>query len=139
MSEKQNFTPKQRFGTGDASFVAAGGETGLIRLVDDFYQAMATLPEARTIRKLHPTDLTESRDKLSRFLSGWLNGPNTFQPKYGPISIPRAHHHLPIGVPEMEAWLACMKHALDKQPYAADFKIYMLDQLRRPAQRCRTR
>ncbi len=128
-----------QYGTGDASFQAAGGAAGLRQLVDDFYEAMDTIPEATTIRAMHPEDLTESRDKLSRFLSGWLNGPNTFRPKYGSIHIPRAHHHLPIGEAEMEAWLQCMSAALDKQPYEEAFKTYLLRQLRIPAQRCRTR
>jgi hemoglobin len=128
-----------QYGTGDASFQAAGGADGLRQLVEDFYDAMDTVAEAARIRRMHPEDLTESRDKLARFLSGWLNGPNTFRPKYGPIHIPRAHHHLPIGEAEMEAWLLCMKIALDKQAYEEAFKDYLLRQLRVPAQRCRTR
>ena len=128
-----------QYGTGDTSFQAAGGEAGLRQLVDDFYDVMETIPEAATIRSMHPEDLTESRDKLARFLSGWLNGPNTFRPKYGSIHIPRAHHHLPIGEDEMEAWLLCMSIALEKQPYEAEFKDYLLRQLRVPAKRCRTR
>jgi len=132
-------TNRITYGTGDSSFLAAGGTDGLIQLVDDFYEAMDTLAEAATIRGMHPEDLTESRDKLARFLSGWLNGPNTFRPKYGPISIPSAHHHLPIGEEEMNAWLRCMEIALSKQPYTEDFKAYMLRQLRVPAARCRTR
>ena len=132
-------TDINQYGTGDASFQAAGGTPGLRQLVDDFYDAMDTIPEAVRIRRMHPEDLTVSRDKLARFLSGWLNGPNTFRPKYGPIHIPRAHHHLPIGEAEMEAWLRCMNIALEKQPYEAAFKNYLLQQLRIPAERCRTR
>ena len=127
------------YGTGEASFQAAGGTPGLRQLVEDFYDAMDTIPEAARIRSMHPEDLTVSKDKLARFLSGWLNGPNTFRPKYGPIHIPRAHHHLPIGEAEMEAWLLCMNIALEKQPYEAAFRNYLLRQLRIPAERCRTR
>ena len=128
-----------QYGTDDASFQAAGGTPGLRQLVDDFYDAMDTIPEAARIRSMHPEDLTVSRDKLARFLSGWLNGPNTFRPKYGPIHIPNAHRHLPIGEAEMEAWLLCMNNALEKQPYETAFRDYLLRQLRIPAQRCRTR
>ena len=71
-------------------------------------------------------------------MSGWLNGLNTFRPKYGAIHIPRAHHHLPIGNPEMEAWLLCMEIALEKQPYVDAFKSYLLRQFRISAERCRT-
>ena len=128
-----------QYGTGDASFQAAGGAAGLRQLVDDFYDTMDILPEAATIRSMHPKDLTVSRDKLARFLSGWLNGPNTFRPKYGAIHIPRAHHHLAIGEAEMETWLLCMSIALEKQPFEPVFKNYLLRQLRIPAERCRTR
>jgi hemoglobin len=125
-------------GTDQASFTAARGTPGLRQLVDDFYDAMDTMPEAARVRGMHPKDLTESRDRLALFLSGWLSGPNAFRPKYGPINIPRAHQHLPIGEAEMEAWLLCMKTALDKQPYEATFKDYLLRQPRIPAQRVRT-
>jgi len=76
------------YGTDDASFRAAGGIAGIERLVDDFYRIMDESPEATGMRRMHPRDLTESRDKLARFLCGWLGGPSRFQPRYGPIRIP---------------------------------------------------
>ena len=86
-----DFTPYQ----------AAGGLEGLTKLVDEFYVIMDTLPEARTIRNMHPQDLAESRKKLTYFLSGWLGGPMLFQQHYGPISIPGAHKRFPIGYEEI--------------------------------------
>ena len=68
---------------------------GLTKLVDEFYTNMDTLPEARTIRNMHPQDLAESRKKLTYFLSGWLGGPRLFQQHYGPISIPGAKNATP--------------------------------------------
>lgn len=130
---------KPLYGVDDASFRAAGGEDGLQRLVNRFYDLMASLPEAHTIRAMHPADLTAARDKLWRFLCGWLNGPKRYQEKYGPISIPRAHAHLEIGTTDRDAWLACMRQALDEQPYADDFKAYLLYQLAQPAERVRNR
>ena len=127
------------YGEGDASFQAAGGIAGLQKLVDDFYDIMEQLPETREIRDMHPQDLTESRDKLARFLCGWLGGPRLYREKYGPISIPRAHAHLNIGTKQRDAWLSCMQKALEKQPYAANFKTYLIEQLYRPAERSRTR
>ena len=108
-------------------------------MVDDFYEAMDTIPEAKRIRDMHKEDLTESKDKLCLFLCMWLNGPKLYKEKYGSIMIPRAHHHLDIGPEERDAWLLCMKIALDKQPYVQDFKEYMLAQLYRPANLCRSR
>jgi hemoglobin len=59
-----------RHGEGDTSFRAAGGVAGITRLVDAFYRQMDALPEAAAIRRMHPRDLTESRDKLARFPCG---------------------------------------------------------------------
>jgi len=123
------------YGTGDASFRAAGGEAGVARLVDDFYDEMERAPEARGIRAMHPADLTESRDKLARFLCGWLGGPRRYAEKYGTISIPGAHAHLAIGEAQRDAWLLCMERAIAKQGYAPAFAAYLLAQLRFPAQR----
>lgn len=129
-------TPQDRpFGQGDASFQAAGGIEGIERLVDDFYTYMDTLPEAATVRALHQQDLDEVRDKLARFLCGWLGGPRRYAEKYGPISIPQAHTRWPIGEAESAAWLLCMEKAIARQPYTAEFADYLLTQLRVPAGR----
>lgn len=125
------------YGTGDTSFQAAGGVEGITRLVDDFYHFMDTLPAARTIRDMHPAELTETRRKLTYFLCGWLGGPRLFGQHYGPINIPGVHRPYPIGEAERDAWLLCMQHAIAQQPYADDFKTYLLTQLRVPAERIR--
>jgi len=125
------------YGNGDASFQAAGGEPGLRRLVDDFYAEMQRLPEARRILAMHPENLAVSRDKLARFLSGWLGGPRRYQERYGSITIPSAHRHLDVGEAERDAWLQCMANAVALQPYADDFKAYLLAQLFVPAERIR--
>ncbi|MBL4868954.1 MAG: group II truncated hemoglobin [Pseudomonadales bacterium] len=131
--------PEPIYGVDDASYQAAGQEPGIRVLVDDFYHVMSTLPEARKIREMHPEDLEEARDKLARFLCGWLGGPKLFQGKYGPIRIPKAHRHLEIGLAERDAWLLCMEEALKQQPYADSFKKYLLEQLYVPAEGSRNK
>lgn len=127
------------YGQDDTSFLAAGGFDGIKQLVDAFYDAMDTLPEAQTIRDMHSNNLDESRDKLTRFLTGWLGGPKLFSEKYGPIRIPVAHRHLAIGPAERDAWLGCMQVAVDAQPYTQDFRDYLMDQLYVPAERSRNK
>jgi hemoglobin len=125
------------YGDGDASFQAAGGQAGIKHLVDRFYDYMESLPEAAAIRAMHPADLEVTRDKLYCFLCGWLGGEKLFAAKYGPIVIPRAHEHLDIAEPERDAWLLCMEKAVAEQPYAEDFKAYLMRELSVPAERCR--
>lgn len=125
------------FGVGSGSYRAAGELGGLTRLVDSFYDHMDSLPEAATIRAMHPADLTEAREKLAYFLSGWLGGPRIYAERFGSINIPAVHSHLSIGQREVDAWLLCMKHAIAAQPYETAFKDYLLTQLRIPAERIR--
>ena len=113
---------------------AAGEIEGITKLVDEFYINMDTLPEAKVIRNMQPEDLTESRRKLTYFLSGWLGGPKLFQQHYGPISIPNAHKRFPIGYEERDAWLLCMQRALAVQPFSTELKDYLLAALSIPAE-----
>ena len=63
MSEKQ--TP----------YELLGGETGVLKLVDRFYDLMDEKKEVEILRKMHAKSLRVSREKLFLFLSGWLGGP----------------------------------------------------------------
>lgn len=139
MSEQTGNKAVKRYGDGDTSFQAAGGEQGIRKLVDAFYEVMAELPQAKIIHQMHGDNINILRDKLARFLCGWLGGPKLFREKYGPIQIPKAHNHLEIGIEERDAWLKCMEQALAQQPYAEEFKQYMLKELFRPADRSRTK
>ena len=126
-----------KYGKLDASYIAAGRIDGIQNLVHSFYAYMDSLDEAKVIRAMHPADLTVSIDKLSCFLSGWLGGPRLYSEKYGSISIPMIHKHLSVASAERDAWLLCMKHAADDQPYHEAFKRYLLEQLFVPAERIR--
>ena len=125
------------YGVGDNSYKMAGGLAGLIRLVDEFYQNMDEFSSSKKIRDMHPGDLTDSRQKLAYFLSGWLGGPKLYSEHYGSINIPAAHKHLSVGHKESEAWLYCMQKAVENQSYQDDFKVYLMKQLRVPAERIR--
>jgi len=134
--DKEN---NQNYGTGDASFLAAGSEAGIRQLVDKFYDRMGNDPRFSTIYNMHPEDIETSIDKLARFLCGWLGGPKRYQEKYGSISIPAVHQHLSIGTDERDQWITCMKESIDEQAYAEDFKEYLILQLGIPAEVIRKR
>lgn len=125
------------YGSGDGSFQAAGGREGIARLVARFYEYMDTLPQARTIRAMHATDLTLVAAKLETFLCAWLGGPNEYRARFGPISIPAFHAQYSIDEAERDAWLACMACATAEQPWEDDFKRYFMRAISQPAERCR--
>ena len=126
-----------RFGEGDATYRAAGGEEGIHKLVNDFYDIMDTDPAYQRIRDWHESDLAVPRDKLARFLCGWMGGPRRYTEKYGKISIPEVHAHLAVTELERDLWLACMRAALGKQNYARELQTYLLRELGVPAERIR--
>jgi hemoglobin len=124
------------YGFEDATYKAVGGHDGLVTLVDDFYAAMDSLPEAKRIRDMHPGDLEVTKDKLVYFLSGWMGGPRIYPEKYGKgVSLPMAHQHLKITAEDAQAWLTCMQVALDKSGYPQGLKDYLIEQLAFPANR----
>lgn len=125
------------YGVADASYRAAGERDGIARLVDAFYDHMDARPEAATIRAMHTPDLGLSREKLKVFLCAWLGGPNQYRERFGPISIPGVHAHLAIDEAERDAWLHCMRLAVDEQPWAPDFKAYFMKAIAVPAERVR--
>ncbi|EIJ35524.1 group II truncated hemoglobin [Thiothrix nivea] len=92
-----------------------GGEAGIHRLVDRFYDLMDELPEAWELRKIHPQDLQGSRDKLFKFLSGWLGGPGLYEAEYGHPRLRMRHMPFPVDSQMRDQWLLCINMALDEQ------------------------
>jgi len=125
------------YGTGAASYEAAGRDVGIARLVDAFYDHMDTLDQARIIRAMHAPSLALSRAKLKAFLCAWLGGPNEYRERFGPISIPGAHARFTIDEAERDAWLECMRRAVEDQPWEPAFKLYFMRAIAVPAERVR--
>ena len=92
-----------------------GGEAGVLRLVNRFYDIMDELPEAWELRKIHPQDSQSARDKLFKFLSGWLGGPGLYEAEYGHPRLRMRHAPFPVNTQMRDQWLLCMDMALDEQ------------------------
>ena len=89
-----------------------GGPEKVRALVRRFYQIMDELPESYGIRKLHPENLGGSEEKLFKFLSGWMGGPQLFVEEYGHPMLRQRHMSFPISNSERDQWLMCMNSAL---------------------------
>lgn len=107
-----------------------GGEAVVRKLVDRFYDLMDTLPEAYVIRKLHPEDLSGSRQKLFDFLCGWLGGPQYYVEKHGHPRLRARHLPFAIGEAERDAWLLCMEQASDEILPVGRARAHILVKLR---------
>jgi hemoglobin len=100
-----------------------GGEQTLLRLVDLFYFYMNTVPEAQGVRDLHQNGLTSAKDKLFKFLSGWLGDPNLFIEEFGHPMLRVRHLPFVIGEIERDQWLLCMDKALAEVDMDSQLKI----------------
>lgn len=94
-------------------YAKLGGEAALRRLVERFYAVMEEAPEARAIRLMHPRDLSSAKEKLFAFLSGWLGGPPLYAERHGPPRLRASHLPFPIDVAARDAWMFCMRAALE--------------------------
>ena len=93
-----------------------GGEpeaTNQIRkIVEAFYDVMDSDEKAKSIRQMHPEDLTSSREKLFMFLTGWTGGPQLYTDRYGHPFLRRRHLTFKIGEEERDQWIYCMTKGL---------------------------
>ena len=92
-----------------------GGDAGIRRLVDRFYDLMEASPEAANVRALHATSLKQSREKLYMYLTGWTGGPPVYVEKYGHPRLRMRHMPFAIGTRERDEWLWCMDQAVNEQ------------------------
>lgn len=116
-----------------------GGEDGVRRLVDRFYDRMDADASAAGIRQLHAKSLRASRDKLFMFLSGWLGGPDLYVQQYGHPRLRMRHLPFPIGIAERDQWMACMRHALDDPSVAEDLRPKLVQAFQTTADHMRNR
>ena len=83
----------------------AGGEPAARRLVDRFYDLMDEDPDFYAIRQLHPPMLDGSREKLFKFLMGWLGGPPVYEQEVGHPRLRARHLPFAIASNERDQWM----------------------------------
>lgn len=116
-----------------------GGEQGIRQLVNRFYDLMDELPEAWELRKIHQQDLQSARDKLFKFLSGWLGGPGLYEAEYGHPRLRARHMPFPVDTQMRDQWLMCINQALDEQVSDELFKLQLKSSFANVADHMRNR
>src|SRR5258708_8137338 len=95
-------------------FRGMGGQPTVDRIIDSFYDRMDTLVEAQVIRALHPEDLSATRAALKKYLAEWLGGPAAYTQERGHPRLRARHLPFSIGDEERDAWLFCMRGAMEE-------------------------
>ena len=116
-----------------------GGEAAVRRIVNRFYDIMDSAPEAAGIRALHGTDLAAVRERLFEFLTAWLGGPRLYFQRPASNCIMSAHRPYAIGAAERDAWMMCMRRALEDVGLPADYRAVLQEAFQRMAEAFRNR
>ncbi|GAA4675918.1 globin [Pseudonocardia yuanmonensis] len=100
MSAPQNF------------YAEVGGEKVFHQIVHRFYEQVR---EDEILRPLYPEeDLGPAEDRLRMFLEQYWGGPRTYSEQRGHPRLRMRHFPFTIGPIERDAWLRCMRVAVDE-------------------------
>ena len=103
-----------------------GGEAGVCRLVNRFYELMDELPEAYEVRRLHPESLDNSAQNLFEYLSGWFGGPTMYTDKKGHPRMRMRHAPYAVTPSAKNEWMLCMTQALTEQVPDPAFRDHLI-------------
>jgi hemoglobin len=100
-------------GTAEQTFYeAVGGEDTFRRIVGRFYEEVA---KDEVLRPLYPDeDLGPAEEKLRLFLVQYWGGPHTYSEQRGHPRLRMRHAPFVIGPLQRDAWLRCMRVAVDE-------------------------
>src|SRR2546423_12696160 len=93
-------------------YEAVGGAPTFRKLVALFYEGVAADP---VLRPMYPEeDLGPAEQRLRMFLEQYWGGPRTYSEQRGHPRLRMRHAPFRIGLIERDAWLRCMRVAVDE-------------------------
>ncbi|MCW8936150.1 MAG: group II truncated hemoglobin [Gammaproteobacteria bacterium] len=104
-----------------------GGEKSVRELVDRFYDLMDSDKDVTELRDIHAPDLTDARNKLFMFLSGWLGGPSLYIEEFGHPRLRQRHISFRIGETERDQWMFCINQAMSDMNIEKELKQTLYD------------
>jgi hemoglobin len=108
-------------------YEAMGGEDTIRTLVGTFYPKVKENP---LIGPLFPEDVTPVMEKQYMFLTQFFGGPPLYTEKYGHPMMRSRHLPFPINVEKADAWLDCMRKALQETGLDIELQAVMLERLK---------
>jgi len=110
---------------GNTHFERIGGVDSINLLVERFYHYMCTLPEAAAIRAMHPAQLGSVKRVLVLFLVEWMGGAKKYSATRGHPRLRMRHMEFSVGAAERDAWMLCMRLAMDDVVPDAELKTQL--------------
>jgi len=89
-----------------------GGAAAFEKLVDTFYE---NVKENEILKPMYPDeDFVAAARRLRMFLEQYWGGPHAYSDERGHPRLRMRHAPYSIGIAERDAWLACMKPAVEQ-------------------------
>ncbi|MBO0839979.1 MAG: globin [Sciscionella sp.] len=104
----------------ESFYTAVGGEPTFRRIVARFYAEVA---DDTVLRPIYPEDdLGPAQERLTLFLMQYWGGPHTYSEQRGHPRLRMRHVPFTIGPIERDAWLRCMRVAVDEAGLAEPYR-----------------
>lgn len=116
--------------SGASLYEQLGGAEAIRRLVDAFYPKVQVNP---LLGPLFPEDIRPVMEKQYMFLTQFLGGPMLYSDAHGHPMMRARHLPFPITPERAEAWLSCMREALEDIEVEAPLREIVLQRLSGPA------
>ncbi|GIP54690.1 MULTISPECIES: globin domain-containing protein [Paenibacillus] len=107
-----------------------GGADTIRRLVEAFYPKVQENP---LLGPLFPDDIYPVMEKQYMFLSQFFGGPSLYSDAYGHPMMRARHLPFPVTPERAEAWLGCMRNALEEIGVEEPLREFVLKRLSGPA------
>ena len=98
-------------------YEAIGGHETFVRLVDRFYQGVAT---DEVLRPMYPEDLGPATERMRMFLEQYWGGPTTYGEQRGHPRLRMRHAPFTVNTAARERWLTHMRAAVDSLGLSAE-------------------
>ena len=111
------------WGDEDTPYLEIGGDDGVRRLVESFYDIIED--ESPDLRAMLPQNTSTSRQKLYEYFSEWLGGPTRYSDKRGHPRLRMRHMPFPIGDAEAAEWMRCMDRAMEETEVSRTLRAFL--------------
>jgi hemoglobin len=107
-----------------------GGADTIRKIVDAFYPRVLEHP---LLKPIFPEDIRPVMEKQYLFLTQFFGGPPLYSEQYGHPMMRARHLPFPITPERAEAWLGCMREALEEVVPSEEIRHVILERLKGPA------
>lgn len=104
-----------------------GGNETIQKLVDAFYPKVYSDPR---LAPLFDDDMETIKEKQRMFLTQFLGGPSLYSDVYGHPMMRARHMPFEITPSRAEAWLECMRSAMDEIGLEGELRDYFYERLK---------